>query len=710
MIRFIPSLRRFIISFGVPALAATLRVSAAPDATSADPYAWLEDVGGAKPLAWVKEQDEATAKRLQALPDYAGLYQDALKVLDSESRIPAVEPHGKYLYNLWQDKVHPRGLYRRTTLEEFRKAEPVWETVIDVDALAKAEGKPWAFLGTTWRRPDELRCLVPLSPGGGDAVEEREFDLGTLAFVPGGFVVPVAKSRVSWRDNDSLYVATDFGPETQSAAGYPERVKLWHRGTPLSAAETLYTAAKASNGAGARRLHAAEGNIDLLSDGLTFFTSQEYQILEGKLVPLKISPKSQVAGNFKGRLVILTKEAWTIQGKTFPVGSVVIADMSALRGEAGAIDLVAAPSADNVISNVQVLTDGLLVESLKNVSGHLARYVPSPSGWTAQDIAMPEHGALTVASTNDDTGDAWVQFESFTTPPALYLVAAGQTGAEPVKSQAPTFDGSKFEVSQLWATSADGTQIPYFVVAAKGMKHDGKNPVWMFSYGGFEIALTPAYSGSYEDLHGAYGKLWLERGGVFVLANIRGGGEFGPKWHEATLKATHYKAFEDFEAVAKDIVARKITSPAHLGIEGRSNGGLLVSATMVRHPELYGAVVCGNPLIDMKRYSHLLAGASWIAEYGDPDQPDQWAYISQYSPYQNVKAGVKMPPVLFYTTTRDDRVHPGHARKMAAKMEDFGDTVEYAENTEGGHHGSVTHAQLATRLASTYSFLWEYLR
>jgi prolyl oligopeptidase len=281
---------------------------------------------------------------------------------------------------------------------------------------------------------------------------------------------------------------------------------------------------------------------------------------------------------------------------------------------------------------------------------------------------------------------------------------------ERVKAQAPTFDSSRVEVLQNWTTSADGTKVPYFLVQPKGLKYDGTAPVWMFSYGGFEVALTPAYSGSYEDVHGAYGKLWLERGGVFVLANIRGGGEFGPAWHQAALNENHYKAFEDFEAVARDLAARRITSPAHLGIEGRSNGGLLVSATMLRHPELYGAVVCGNPLIDMQRYHRLLAGASWMGEYGNPDLPEQWEFIRKYSPYQNLRPGQKLPPILFYTTTHDDRVHPGHARKMAARMEAMGYPVEYAENTEGGHHGSVTNEQLATRLALSYTFLWEHLR
>ena len=317
---------------------------------------------------------------------------------------------------------------------------------------------------------------------------------------------------------------------------------------------------------------------------------------------------------------------------------------------------------------------------------------------------------MAIIGDDSRSGDAWVTFETFLSPPGLYRIPGGGVVAEPVKAQAPAFEGSRFEVTQEWTTSEDGTRIPYFVVGPRGMKADGTNPVWMFSYGGFAVPLTPSYSGSYEDLHGAYGRLWLERGGVFVLANIRGGGEFGPRWHEAALRQDHVRAFEDFEAVARDLVARRITSPAHLGIEGRSNGGLLVSSVMVRHPELFGAVVCGNPLIDMRRYSHLLAGASWIAEYGDPDNPADWAFISRYSPYQNVRPGQPLPPVLFYTTTRDDRVHPGHARKMAARMEAMGYPVEYLENQEGGHHGSVTHDELAVRLASTYAFLWEHLR
>lgn len=684
-----------------------------PAPAEADPFLWLEDIQGAKALDWVRQRNDTTAQRLTARADYAPLYRDALAALNSASRVPEVTSHGAHLYNFWQDATHVRGIYRRTTPVEFRKENPRWETVLDIDALARREGKPWAFNGAIWRRPDETRCLIRLSPGGGDAVEVREFDPEKLEFVPSGFFLPSAKSAVAWRDADSVYVGTDFGPDSLTESGYPRLVKIWQRGTPLGAAQLLHSADPKSVRVSARRHGSGAEAIHLIRENLTFWTSKSFQRLDGKSHELAVPPTANIVDAFGGRLVIWLKQDWTVQGKSFTAGSVVIADPAALRGGAGRIDVVVPSAPRLVVRDVDVVPDGILVTVLDNVRGRLYRFVPAGgatgNGWMRQAIPFPDHGTLKVVSTNDDTGDAWVQYESFTTPPALYHVPAGNTVAEKIKAQAPTFDGTRFEAQQHWATSADGTKIPYFVVGPKGMKLDGSNPVWMFSYGGFENALTPAYSGSYEDLKGAYGKLWLERGGVFVLANIRGGGEFGPSWHTSVLKEKHFKCFEDFEAVARDLAARKITSPAKLGIEGRSNGGLLVAATMLRHPELYGAVVCGNPLVDMSRYHRLLAGASWVAEYGHPDKPEEWAYLSDYSPYQKVRHDQKLPPIMFYTSTLDDRVHPGHARKMMAKMEAQGHAVDYYENTEGGHHGSVTNEQLATRLARTYAFLWEKL-
>ena len=672
-----------------------------------DPYAWLEEIEGAKALEWVSQHNARTAQRLTARPDYAALYRDALTVLNSASRLPTVEAHGQYLYNFWQDEAHPRGIYRRTTPAEFRQNEPAWEVVLDVDALAEQEGKPWAFQNAIWRRPDETRCLIVLAPGGGDAAEIREFDAEQRTFVADGFVVPTAKTNVAWAGPDELYIGTDFGPDTMTASGYPRIVKRWRRGTPLSTAKTLQETSPASVAIAGAALGEGAHTVHVLTEALTFWTARMWQVENDQILPLALPPTAEVVEAFRGQLIVRLKEPWTAQDQPYPAGSVVAVDPAFLRGGSGRVDLLIAGTKAVVVENVHVTKNGVLVASMDNVRGRLDRFVPAGNGWKRESITLPDHGAVKVVSTNADTGEAWVEYESFTTPPTLSLVAPDQTVAERIKAQAPSFAGERFEVQQQWCTSTDGTLVPYFVVGPKGLNYDGANPVWMFSYGGFENVLTPSYSGSYEALQGAYGKLWLERGGVFVLANIRGGGEFGPAWHQAALLENRPKAFEDFEAVARDLVARKITSPAHLGIEGRSNGGLLVGATMLRHPELYGAVVCGNPLLDMQRYHQLLAGASWMAEYGNPDEPAQWAFLRTYSPYHNVRAGQKLPPVMFYTSTRDDRVPPGHARKMAAKMDALGYAVDYYENTEGGHHGSVTSEQLATRIARTYAFLCE---
>lgn len=677
---------------------------------AADPYLWLEDINAQKSPSWVHDQNERTFKRLKTQPSYQGLYRDALTVLDSEARIPGIAQEGAYLYNLWQDKEHPRGLFRRTSLEEFQKPEPHWQTVLDVDALARAEDKPWAFGGMTCLPPDFQHALISLSPGGGDADEVREFDTRSLSFVKNGFFLPVAKSGASWLDADALFVETDFGPGSLTRSGYPRMVKLWKRGVPLSQANALYEADPTSVSARAHRIRTATGDIDIVTDGLTFWKTRYFQLLDGVLKKLDLPETAVISGGYQGRLLVRLKADWHREGQNYRAGSVLLADPAALRGASGDVQLLVRASTNEVVESVAAIRQGIFVTLLDDVRGRLYRYEVAGGKIQRRPVEFPDNGSLRITSISDETGDVFIQYESFLDPPTLYHLPGDSLHPEPVKSQQPSFDSHPFQVRQYWTTSADGTRIPYFVVGSRQMAFNGANPVWMFSYGGFENSLTPSYSGSYEDLHGAYGKLWLERGGVFVLANIRGGGEFGPAWHTQALRQNHVKAFEDFEAVARDLVARKITSARHLGIEGRSNGGLLVASTLLRHPELYGAVVCGSPLIDMRRYNHLLAGASWVAEYGDPDRPEDWAFLSKYSPYQNVQPGGTLPPVFFYSSTRDDRVHPGHARKMVAKMEAMGYDVCYFENTEGGHHGSVTHEQLATRLALSYAFLWEHLK
>ena len=678
---------------------------------SNDPYLWLQNIDSPAALKWVNQQNALTAKHLARQPGYADLYNDALAILTSNSRIPHVEQHGAYFYNLWQDPQHPRGLFRRTGLEQLSKPEPQWEVLIDIDALSESEHKLWAFGGARFLEPGSRRCMIALAPGGGDAAEQREFDLESKTFVVDGFRLPAAKSALSWHDSNTLYVATDFGPDSLSRSGYPRIVKVWQRGTALDSARTLASTEPGSMSMGVRVEHGPDGkSIEILDEKLTFWTSRYSLIADGKPQALAIPATAGIHGTYQDRLVLWLKEDWKVGEIIYPAGAVVLFNPVLPVDQTGAIEQVVAPNAHSNVIGVDAAPDGLLVSTLDDVRGQLKRYTHGATGWEFTRVPFPDNGALVVQSVDDESGAAIVQFQTFLTPPSLYFVAADGKSITLLKQQAPSFDGSKFEVSQHWATSADGTAIPYFVVGAKDLKMDGKNPVWMFSYGGFENSLTPSYSGSYEDLHGAYGKLWLERGGVFVLANIRGGGEFGPAWHTSALKENHVKAFEDFEAVAADLTKTGLSSPRHIGIEGRSNGGLLVSATMLRHPELYGAVVCGNPLIDMQRYSKLLAGASWIGEYGDPEIPEQWRYISTYSPYQKVRPGLALPPVMFYSTTRDDRVHPGHARKMAAKMKAMHYQVEYFENVEGGHHGPVVTAQLATRIARTYAFLWGHLK
>jgi prolyl oligopeptidase len=686
-----------------------------------DPYLWLEDVDGTRSMDWVRAHNAATAKKLESQPIYKELYANALAALDSASRLPAVTQRGRWIYNFWKDDKHPRGIYRRATLDEFRQPEPQWQTVLDVDALATKEGKPWVFHGMSCLQPTYKRCLVELSPGGGDAEEIRELDSETLAFVPDGFTLPTAKTNIAWRDENSVFVGTDFGPGSLTDSGYPRIVKLWQRGTPIAQARTIYEGKQTAVSANGFRLRSKEGDVDLVSESPDFWTNTYQQLVGDKLEKLDLPATAEVSDIFRGRLIVSLKEDWQRGDQIFKQDSVLIADPAALRGGAGKVDVLVEAAANEVVEDVDAAESGILVTMLDSVRGRLYRYEPTSSGetvggevrhyrgWSRRAIPFPDNGALGVTSVDASSGDAFVKYESFTTPPTLYYVPDANPAPEQVKQQQPTFDGSKFEVTQQWTTSADGTKVPYFQVAPKGMALDGSHPAHIFSYGGFRNELVPSYSGSYEQLYGAYGKMWLERGGVFVLANIRGGGEFGEKWHQGAVKANHVHAYEDFEAVAADLIARQVTSKAHLGIEGRSNGGLLVLSTMIRRPDLYGAVICGSPLADMRRFHKMLAGASWMAEYGDPDKPEEWAYISKYSPYQKARAGQGYPPIFFYLSTRDDRVHPGHARKMAARLEEQGYDVTYFEEIEGGHGASVTNQQLAHRLALSYTHLWNRL-
>ena len=676
-----------------------------------DKYLWLEEIDSEKSMQWVNEHNSITDTQLKSNPLYSELYNQALIVLNNKSRLPSVSQNGKWLYNFWQDAKNPRGIYRRTTLREFKKPIPKWETVLDMDKYSLEHKKNYDYHGMICLPPKGVDCLVNLSLEGGDAVEIREFNLKNKQFIQDGFSVPLAKTQISWIDKDTVYIGTDFGKDSMTDSGYPRIIKKWKRGTPLSEAITLFTAEKKSMAARALQIKEKKVSFEIITESTSFWSSDKYQLEEGNLVQLAIPTTASIAGTYQNKLLISLKKDWDFMGKKYIQGEILLVDIDLLKGQNGSIESIIKPSSKTIIESVIATKKGLLLTILEDVKAKLYRYKKLKKGnWDIQNIPFPDNGALSITSVDDKTGDFFVQYESFITPPSLYHVDTKKLEPVLVKQQDESFDGSKFNVEQYFTESADGTRIPYFVVMNKQTKFDGKNPTHIFSYGGFRNTLTPSYSGSYEALSGAYGKLWLERGGVFVLANIRGGGEYGPAWHAAALLKNRHKAFEDFEAIARDLFKRNITSAKHLGIEGRSNGGLLVTATMTRHPELYGAVVCGAPLIDMKRYNKLLAGASWMGEYGNPDDPEVWQYIKTYSPYQNVKPDIEYPPIFFYTSTRDDRVHPGHARKMAARMLEFGNPVEYYENIEGGHHGFSTNEQLAHRLALSYTHLWSNLK
>ena len=670
-----------------------------------DPFQWLEEVQGEKALAWVKQQNAKTLAVLEALPEYKPIYARTLEILDSKEKIPTPEILGDKIYNFWKDDVHERGIWRRTTLASYRSPNPQWETVLDVDALAKAEGKSWVFQSAACLPPAYTRCLIELSAGGSDAAVVREFDTKKKEFVQGGFTLPEAKSSVAWRDEDTVWVGTDFGPGSMTASGYPRIVKLWKRGTPLSAAKTIFESTPEDVGAFGTSEILSDGRYDIITRYPPMIFRQDlYLLRDDRLVKLELPQDIDPRVFFRGRFLFSLRSDWTpvAGGKTYREGSLLAAPVEEIVSGKPSIEVLFEPSARVSLANVKRTKDRVLLETLDNVKSRITAMSLKDGAWERADIPTPGLGSADLTATNDDTETFFYTYEDFTTPDSLWLSENGGAPAK-IKTMPTFFDAGGITTEQLEATSKDGTKIPYFVVRPKGTKTDGTAPTLLYAYGGFENAMVPKYSG-------VLGSAWLARGGIYVLANIRGGGEFGPAWHKAAMKEHHIRNFEDFSAVARDLVARKITSPRNLGIMGGSQGGLLVGGTFTLYPDLMHAVVVQVPLADMRRYSKLLAGASWMAEYGDPDKPEEWAYIQTWSPYHLLKKDVKYPTPFFWTNTRDDRVHPGHARKMVAKMEAQGHPVYYFENTEGGHGSGAVNKQTAQVTALQYAYLWMMLR
>jgi prolyl oligopeptidase len=682
---------------GDPAVAST----PAPTPTSPeDPYLWLEDVTAEKSLAWARDLNAKSAAELEAVPGFEETRARILSILDSKDKIPYVVKSGKWLYNLWTDAEHPRGLYRRTTLAEYRKKSPKWETVLDIDALGAAEGESWVFEDIDCMYPKFERCLVSLSRGGADAKVVREFDVIKKQFVQDGFTLPEAKSIVSWKDLDTIYVGTDFGPGSMTSSGYPRIAKEWTRGTPLTEAKTIFEGEPNDMAAEVVR-HWDHGKpTDLAIRQVTFYSLEVH--LRGAEGFTKVDkPDDALLSFWNDQVMVRLRSDWNVGGKTWPAGSLITAPRADYL--AGKRDFVAlfTPTEHTSLSGTTELQSIVLVNELEDVHNRLYAWKHGKKGWKRSEVKTPKLAAFGATPFDDDrSDDYWFTTSDFLTPTTLELAHGAKR--ELMKKSPSYFDSKGLEVTQHFVASKDGTKIPYFQISKKDLKLDGAAPTLLYGYGGFEISLRPSYKAS-------VGAAWLEKGGVYILANLRGGGEYGPAWHQAGLKTKRQVIYDDFAAVAEDLIARQVTSPAKLGIMGGSNGGLLVGVMMTQRPDLFGAVVCSVPLLDMKRYHLLLAGASWMAEYGNPDDPTEWAAIAKYSPYQNVKKGVKYPRVLFTTSTRDDRVHPGHARKMAARMIEQEHDVLYYENIEGGHGGAADNKQLAHLSALEYSFLAKQL-
>jgi len=675
------------------ALAGALLIApAAAVAQAEDPFIWLEDIDSPRSMAWVDAQNAKAAKRLESDARYGRFLAEGRAIFTAKDRIAQPSFRGAGVDNFWQDAVNTHGIWRSASLASYRSADPAWETLLDLDALSKAEGKNWFWKGATCLKPAEAVCLARLSNGGGDAVELREFDTATKAFVEGGFKLSEGKQYADWLDADSLIVGREWTPGELTASGYPYALKILSRS---GEAREIFRGQKTDVWAQPNVLRGEGGKVDaiLIQRGLSFFESEYSLHAAGKLTSVPLPPKAQYQAYVDGRMIFTLQEAWSGFGN----GALIGVDPATLKPQ-----LIFQPGPRQAIQNVSDTKGMLAVELLEDVKGAVDVYDLKAGKWTARRLALPKDATLTLRSASAKDDQLFVAGESFLAPNSLWLADAATGKATQVKTLPARFDASKDRVDQYWATSSDGTKIPYFVVRPNAAKLDGSTPTIMYGYGGFEVAKPPVYIPE-------MGKIWLERGGAYVIANIRGGGEFGPDWHQSVLREKRQLAFDDFAAVARDLAARKITSARRLGIYGRSNGGVLTTVSLTQHPELWNAVVVESPLTDMLRYHKLSAGASWVGEYGDPEVPADHAFIAKYDGYLNLKPGQKYPEPYVTTNTRDDRVHPGHARKFAAKLEALGYPYLYFENTFGGHANDADPELNARRWARHYVYLSQKL-
>ncbi len=687
---------------GLFILVATVACSKTPEVE--DPYLWLENVEGEDALAWVEEQNANSLGHLEALSTFAPIYEKNLEIYNSEERFASPGLMGDYVYNYWKDAANKRGLWRRTTLEDYISGDADWDVILDLDQLAENEGEDWVWKGSDCLRPEYRRCLLRLSRGGADAVVVREFDVEARDFVDGGFFVNEAKTQLSWIDENTVFIGSDFGEDTLTDSGYAKTSRLWSRGTPVEEAKEVFAGEQADVAVTVYRAWDRESSYDVVHRSPTFFTAIRYLYAEdGDHRKIDIPDDSTFNGLFNGQMLLSLKSDWQPDDTTYVQGSLISIDFDTFMAGSREFHVVFVPTDKSAIPRGGMMTtrDYLILNTLEDVTSKLSRYEFVDGAWLATPIETDALGSISLVTSSEDSNVFFFNYEGFLRPDTLFVANDGGETVEALFSLPSFFDANGMTVEQHFATSVDGTKVPYFLVLPNRFDAQGDTPTLLYGYGGFQISRTPSYSAT-------VGHAWLERGGAYVVANIRGGGEYGPRWHQAALKENRQRAYDDMAAVAEDLIARDITSAEHLGVQGGSNGGLLTGVMLTQRPELWGAVVVQVPLLDMKRFNHLLAGASWMAEYGDPDT-DDWTYIKEYSPYHNIKKDADYPKAFFTTSTRDDRVHPAHARKMVARMREFGHDLYYYENTVGGHAGASDNTQAARLQSLIYSYLWDQL-
>jgi prolyl oligopeptidase len=667
-----------------------------------DPNLWLEEISGARADAWVRAEN---AKTIAALCDdtFDGDRAAVHAMLDNDQRIPWITRRGKFVYNTWTDARNPRGLWRRTTLDSYKTASPDWETVLDVDALGKADGKAWKFGGAAAYPPEFKRALVRLSPGGSDACEVREFDLVAKRFVEGGFSLPEAKCWAFFEDGDTIVFGHAAGADHTTSSGYSRTVRRLKRGQAMADAEVIYRVGENDMVGHAGIEHDSQHGYISLMRVIDFFRREVFIERRGQTRRRIEVPDTASLDLQRDMLLIRPRYDWQTGGVTVPAGALAVANLWRFLDGDPSVSVLFKPEPRRALSGWIATRGAVVINIMDNVTGRIDVARQHADGtWSTEPMpgipANASVGAMTLDDSDGDVSDdVLIHTTSFTSPPAMQIWPG--IGAPKVLKQSATFfDASAIEARQYEAIAADGERIPYFLVGQRHVLARGNAPTVLYGYGGFEVSQGPAYIAN-------AGKLWMERGGLYAMANIRGGGEFGPDWHKAGLREKKYVSHDDFAAVARDLAARGVTQASKLAGWGGSNGGLLVGNMLTRYPELFGAIVCQVPLLDMARYTKLLAGASWIAEYGDPDEPAEWAFIEKMSPYHQIAHGRTYPKVLFTTSRNDDRVHPGHARKMAARLAEFGHETHFYENIEGGHGGAADNAQAAYNIALAYAFV-----